>query len=127
MRETAQAAREAAGNYRTTRTQTRGAEDVYGLASEGKSLDDQLSDARLEAGAGWFRSNSSVQREVTSQRYAREIRTRFPGQDDATYDKLTGDASELARLREVNRETASVRDSFVQLGTAAGGALEQII
>lgn len=110
--------------YRQRNQERNAGRDAAGIASEGRSIDDQLSDARLESGAGWFRSNASVQSDVARQRFARDLQTRFPGQD-------TGDMvdryAELTRLREMNREISLVRDSWVQMGSAAGGALEQVI
>lgn len=128
LREVAQAAREAAAGYEEEAKGKRAAGDAAGVAGERRSMNERISDLNLENNGGWLRSNASVQRDVAMQRYGREIDTRYGSNLSASdREDLVKQAGEVARLEEVARTNRQVRDSFQQVGTAAGSALEQII
>lgn len=93
--------------------------------TEGRSINDQLSDAEFLAD-GWWMSGARRERELAQRRAERELRG-TPGITEEEIQQRMDAVGRLAGYSEIARQNQLIRDSFLQVGNAAGTALDQII
>jgi hypothetical protein len=95
--------------------------------AEERGINNQLTDAEFMADS-WWMSGERRQREFTRQREARRMREEF-GMDENSpgWNERLDKVGRIAEYNEIARQNQMIRDSFLQIGNAAGTALDQII
>jgi hypothetical protein len=95
--------------------------------SEQRGLNYQEQDAEFQAD-GWWMSGGRRQRELAERRAARDMRDRLGMTEESPgWQERIDQVGRIANYSEIARQNQLIRDSFLQVGNAAGTALDQII
>jgi hypothetical protein len=92
---------------------------------ENRNVDDEEEDLRFQS--GYFFSTTRMQRDLAVMRRQRQLRRSNPYLSEEEVNRDAQRYGDLGELREQARVVGMVRDSWYQVGNAAGQALERVI